>query len=117
MNAWMHEMHKVPGLFIPLIVTNCAMREIIGSSTLFANASLLLGNAFALMELTLTSNYGGFLLMILPPGALIALGFFLAGKRIIDAHLSRREEAPLPAATTTSAESGTGRRQHRAGLH
>jgi electron transport complex protein RnfE len=25
MNAWMHEMHKVLGLFIPLIVTNCAI--------------------------------------------------------------------------------------------
>nr|MCU0779798.1 electron transport complex subunit E [Akkermansiaceae bacterium] len=25
MNAWLHEMHKVLGLFIPLIVTNCAI--------------------------------------------------------------------------------------------
>ena len=25
MNAWMHELHKVLGLFIPLIVTNCAI--------------------------------------------------------------------------------------------
>ena len=25
MNAWMHDLHKVLGLFIPLIVTNCAI--------------------------------------------------------------------------------------------
>ena len=132
MNAWMHEMHKVLGLFIPLIVTNCAIlgrvesfasqqpvgkavadgffmgigftvalvavgatREMLGSGTLFANAPLLLGNAFAFMELTLISDYGGFLLMILPPGAFIALGFILAGKRVIDARLSSDDEDEL----------------------
>jgi len=132
MNAWMHEMHKVLGLFIPLIVTNCAIlgrvesfasqqpvgkavadgffmgigftvalvavgatREMLGSGTLFANAPLLLGNAFAFMELTLISDYGGFLLMILPPGAFIALGFILAGKRVIDAQLSSDDEDEL----------------------
>jgi electron transport complex protein RnfE len=129
MNAWMHEMHKVLGLFIPLIVTNCAIlgrvesfashqpvtkatadglfmglgftfalvavgsvREVFGSGTLFANAQLLLGKGFSFMELTLIPNYDGFLLMILPPGAFIALGFILAGKRIIDARLSRDED-------------------------
>ncbi|MEI7610239.1 MAG: electron transport complex subunit E, partial [Rhodospirillaceae bacterium] len=88
MNAWMHELYKVLGLFIPLIVSNClplarleafaakepvlpslvdgifmgigftfsltligAVREIIGSGTLFADASLLLGPAFKFMEL------------------------------------------------------------------
>ena len=25
MNAWLHDLHKVLGLFIPLIVTNCAI--------------------------------------------------------------------------------------------
>ncbi len=133
MNAWMHELHKVLGLFIPLIVTNCAIlgrvesfasqqplgkavadgffmgigftvalvavgatREILGSGTLFANAPLLLGEAFSFMELTLIPEYGGFLLMILPPGAFIALGFILAGKRVIDAHIRRDEEDNLP---------------------
>lgn len=133
MNAWMHELHKVLGLFIPLIVTNCAIlgrvesfasqqplgkavadgffmglgftialvtvgatREILGSGTLFANAPLLLGEAFSFMELTLIPEYGGFLLMILPPGAFIALGFILAGKRVVDAHIRRDEEDNLP---------------------
>ncbi|MBK1649930.1 electron transport complex subunit RsxE [Rhabdochromatium marinum] len=121
MNAWMHDLHKVLGLFIPLIVTNCAIlgraesfasrqpvlpaafdglmmglgftlvlvvlgavREIIGFGTLFANASLLLGEGLHFLELTLIPDYRGFLLMILPPGGFLALGFLLAGKRLID---------------------------------
>ncbi len=121
MNAWMHDLHRVLGLFIPLIVTNCAIlgraesfasrnrvlpaafdglmmglgftlvlvalgavREIIGFGTLFANASLLLGEGLRFMELTIIPDYRGFLLMILPPGGFLALGFLLAGKRLID---------------------------------
>ena len=121
MNAWLHDLHKVLGLFVPLIVTNCAilgraesfafrnpvlpsivdgimmglgftlalvllgaMREIIGSGTLFANAPLLLGNSFSFLELTLIPEYKGFLLMILPPGGFLALGFLLAAKRVLD---------------------------------
>ena len=121
MNAWMHDLHKVLGLFIPLIVTNCAIlgraesfasrnavmpslldglmtglgftlalvmlgatREILGSGTLFANAALLLGQTFSFLELTLIPDYRGFLLLILPPGGFLALGFLLAGKRVLD---------------------------------
>jgi electron transport complex protein RnfE len=138
MNAWMHDLHKVLGLFIPLIVTNCAilgraesfasrnrvlpsafdglmmgagfilvlvsvgaMREIIGSGTLFANASMLLGDAMGFLELTLIPDYRGFLLMILPPGGFIALGFLLAGKRLLDRQVStaRRRGERLVGAT------------------
>lgn len=121
MNAWLHELHKVLGLFIPLIVTNCAIlgraesyasknpslpavvdglatgagftfalvilggiRELIGSGTLFANASLLLGEHFSVIELTPLPEYRGLLLVILPSGGFIMLGLILAGKRIID---------------------------------
>jgi len=120
MNAWLHDLHKVLGLFIPLIVTNCAilgraesfasrnrmapavfdglmmgvgftlvlvtlgaMRELIGSGTLFANASLLLGEAMGFLEMRLIPDYRGFLLMILPPGGFLALGFLLAGQRLL----------------------------------
>ncbi|MFP4495842.1 MAG: electron transport complex subunit E [Halochromatium sp.] len=120
MNAWLHDLHKVLGLFIPLIVTNCAilgraesfasrnrvapavfdglmmgigftlvlmtlgaLREIIGAGTLFANASLLLGEAMGFLEMTLIPDYRGFLLMILPPGGFLALGFLLAGQRLL----------------------------------
>mgnify|MGYP001814813258 CR=1 FL=1 len=126
MNAWLHDLHKILGLFVPLIVTNCAilgraesfasrnpvlpslfdglmmgmgftlvlvalgaMREIIGSGTLFANASLLLGDVFSFLELTLIPDYKGFLIMILPPGGFLALGFLLAGKRVIDSRLAK----------------------------
>ena len=126
MNAWLHDLHKILGLFVPLIVTNCAIlgrvesfasrnpvlpslfdglmmglgftlalvalgavREIVGSGTLFANASLLLGSAFSFLELTLIPDYKGFLLMVLPPGGFLALGFLLAGKRIIDTRLAK----------------------------
>lgn len=128
MNAWLHEMYKVLGLFIPLIVTNCAIlgraesfafrqpvraslldglmmglgftaglvllgatREILGAGTLFANASLLLGEGFRELETTLIPDYKGFLLMALPPGGFLALGFLVAGKRIVDRRLAQRK--------------------------
>jgi len=135
MNAWMHDLHKVLGLFIPLIVTNCAIlgraesfasrnkvmpaafdglmmgvgftmvlvalgavREVIGSGTLFANASMLLGDAWHFLELELIPDYRGFLLMILPPGGFIALGFLLAGQRVLDRRLAQRRAAKAAAA-------------------
>ncbi|MBF0219130.1 MAG: electron transport complex subunit E [Gammaproteobacteria bacterium] len=132
MNARMHDLHKVLGLFIPLIVTNCAIlgraeafasrqpvlpalldgvmmglgftlalvllgavREILGSGMLFANAALLLGSWAKEMELVVIPDYKGFLLIILPPGGFLVLGFLLAGKRLLDGYLSRRREANL----------------------
>ncbi len=138
MNAWVHQLHKVLGLFIPLIVTNCAIlgraesfasknhplpslvdglmmglgftmaltllglvREILGSGTLFANASLLLGDAFAAIEVTPIPEYRGFLLAILPPGGFLVLGLLLAARRQLLARARTREVAnPLPAHET-----------------
>ncbi|MCW9046371.1 MAG: electron transport complex subunit E [Alphaproteobacteria bacterium] len=127
MNAWLHELYKVLGLFIPLIVTNCAIlgraeafavkekalpsivdgimmglgftfslvllgavREILGSGTLFANASLLLGSPFSILETVIIPDYKGFLLFVLPPGGFIALGFILAGKNLLEKKLEGR---------------------------
>lgn len=129
MNAWLHDLHKVLGLFIPLIVTNCAIlgraesfasrntvfpsvfdglmmglgftmvlvvlgatREMLGSGTLFANAALLLGNWASFLELILIPDYKGFLLVILPPGGFLVLGFILAGKRLIDRAIENRKQ-------------------------
>jgi len=140
MNAWLHELHKVLGLFIPLIVTNCAIlgraesfasrqpiraaitdgfsmglgftaalvtlgaaREIIGAGTLFANASLLLGDNFSFLELTLIPGYRGFLLMSLPPGGFMMMGFLLAGKRVLDARRNRQQELTVSAQTALEA--------------
>ncbi|WP_303787125.1 electron transport complex subunit E [Azovibrio restrictus] len=136
LNAWLHELYKVLGLFIALIVVNCAIlgraeafasrsnpwhalidglamgigftgaltligliREFLGSGTLFAQASQLLGPAFSFLEIRV-AGYGGALLMILPPGAFAVLGFLLAGKRVIDA---RREARAAAAATPATA--------------
>jgi len=135
LNAWLHQLYKVLGLFIALIVVNCAilgraeafaskngplaslfdgitmglgftmalvviggMREIVGSGTLFAQASQLLGPAFKGIELTVIPDYRGFLIMILPPGGFLALGFLLALKRIVDQRQARRTEARRKAA-------------------
>ncbi|OYY92663.1 MAG: electron transport complex subunit RsxE [Hydrogenophilales bacterium 28-61-23] len=130
-NAWAHDLYKVLGLYIALIVANCAVlgraeayaqkvgmlpaaadglmmglgftfaltliggiREVIGSGTLFSNAHLLLGPAFAFLETTVITDYKGYLLMILPPGGFLVLGFLLAGKRILDKRLAERRVAP-----------------------
>jgi electron transport complex protein RnfE len=129
-NAWGHELYKVLGLFIPLIVTNCVIlgraeafasrnapsysamdglgmglgftfaltligcvREILGSGTVFANASLMLGPAFKVLETVVIPDYKGFLLMILPPGGFLVLAFALAAKRRIDQSFARRRAA------------------------
>ncbi|MCL1074429.1 electron transport complex subunit E [Shewanella dokdonensis] len=128
LNAWLHPLHKVLGLFIPLIVTNCAIlgrvesfaskasvlpamvdglamglgftwvltvlggiREIIGSGTLFANASLLLGQHFAFLETTVIHDYRGLLLVILPPGGFLVLGAVLALKQKTSLWLQQRK--------------------------
>ena len=126
-NAWAHDLYKVLGLYIALIVANCAVlgraeafaaknpilpsgmdglmmglgftfalttigavREIIGAGTLFADAHLLLGQAFSFMELKIIPDYKGFLLMILPPGGFLVLGFLIAAKRVIDRNRAQR---------------------------
>lgn len=128
MNAWMHGLYQVLGIYIALIVSNCAVlgraevfaakqpvlpslmdalamglgftwvlvlmggiREILGSGTLFAHASSLLGPRFAWMEMVVLPNYQGVLIMILPPGAFLVIGLLLAVKRKIDQYLRERE--------------------------
>jgi len=129
-NALLHPLYQVLGLFIALIVTNCAIfgraesfackngvrlaaadalamglgftwvlvaiggiREILGSGTLFAHASLLLGDGFSWLEITVIPNFSGILLAVLPPGAFIALGMLLALKRVVDRRLGGTKPA------------------------
>ncbi|HKJ89213.1 MAG TPA: electron transport complex subunit E [Gammaproteobacteria bacterium] len=130
MNAYFHDLHKVLGLFVPLIVTNCAIlgraeafasknpvplaawdgfmmgagftgvllvlgtiREVLGTGTLFAGAGNMFGPAWSWLEVTVIPDYGNFLLMMLPPGAFLVLGFLLALKNIINAKLEERRAA------------------------
>jgi electron transport complex protein RnfE len=133
LNAWLHDLYKVLGLFIALIVVNCAIlgraeafasrsgvlasavdglamgigftlaltaigliRELLGAGTLFSQASTLLGTAFSFVELRI-GGFEGALLMILPPGGFMVLGFLLAGKHALENRRTkspRRAEAP-----------------------
>jgi len=135
MNAWLHELYKVLGLFIALIVVNCAIlgraeafaskspvaaaaldgvamglgltfalvligliRELVGSGTLFAQASLLLGPNFAFLEMRVLPDYGGVLVMVLPPAGFLVLGLLLAAKRAWES----REQAVAAAAVAAA---------------
>ncbi|GAB2182187.1 electron transport complex subunit E [Denitratisoma sp. agr-D3] len=119
LNAYLHDLYKVLGMYIALIVANCSVlgraeafaarepvlpsgmdglfmglgftialtvigliRELLGAGTLFSQASLLLGPSFKFLETTVVNDYGGFLLMILPPGGFLVLGCLLAAKRV-----------------------------------
>ncbi len=132
LNAYLHDLYKVLGMYIALIVANCSVlgraeafaarepvlaagldglmmglgftgaltvigliRELLGAGTLFAQASLLLGDSFRFLETTVIPGYGGFLLMILPPGGFLVVGLLLAAKR---AYESRRSAVPALAA-------------------
>jgi electron transport complex protein RnfE len=103
MNAYLYEVHKLLGLFIPLIAVNCI---VLGRAESFASNnsvgdSLLdgLGNGigFTLALVALSAvrevlgsgalfgmllfgeNFPAALVFILPPGAFLVLGFLMAG--------------------------------------
>ncbi len=109
MEAYFYDLYKALGIFIPLIVVNCL---ILGRAEAFASKNRLvpavadgmgmgLGFTLALFVLgavrelfgsgTLLgyaifgSSYQPLLLMILPPGAFIAMGLLLAGMNLLDA--------------------------------
>jgi electron transport complex protein RnfE len=103
MNAYLHDLHKVLGLFIPLIVVNCivlgraesfASKNSVASSAmdalgnglgftlalcLLAAVRELLGSGSLLGFMILGESVPRVVLFALPPGAFIALGFLLAG--------------------------------------
>jgi electron transport complex protein RnfE len=108
MNAWAHQLHKTLGLFIPLIVVNCL---ILGRSEAFASRNPIsrsvvdglgmgLGFTLALFILgavrevvgsgalfgheILGAAYNDVLVMILPPGAFLAMGILLGLFNYID---------------------------------
>lgn len=97
--AWFPALDRSLGIFIPLIVTNCA---IVARAEIFASRNtvvssmldgLVMGTGFALLlmaigifrELVAT----GWLLAVLPPGAFFALALAIAAKNAID---SRRQK-------------------------
>jgi len=127
--AWFPDLDRSLGIFIPLIVTNCAIvaraevfasrnpvgpsildglvmgsgfalllmaigafRELFGQGTLFSRMDMLLGGE-PMRGIVIAD--GGWLLLVLPPGAFFSLALAIAAKNAID---GRRKDArtPLP---------------------
>ena len=121
MNAYTFVLYQSLGIFLPLIVTNCAiigraeayasknpvkqatfdglmmgigfilvlfvlgaLREALGQGTLFDGAHLLLGEWAHVLRIEIFNVDSQFLLAVLPPGAFIAMGLFIALKNFID---------------------------------
>ena len=121
MQSFFYDMYLILGIFVPLIVTNCAilaraeafaskntwdksvidglmmgvgfsivlvllgaMREILGSGTLFDQADLIFGDLGSSLKVTFFDQYQGTLIALLPPGAFIGLGLIVALKKLID---------------------------------
>lgn len=119
MSAYLDGLHRVLGIFVPLIVTNCA---IIGRVEAFASRQPLLpaaadalatGLGFTVVLASLgamrelvgfgrllsefapaakTASGGGLLIAILPPGAFIGLALLVALKNTIDQRRARSRE-------------------------
>jgi electron transport complex protein RnfE len=83
--------------FMLVLVSLSAIREIIGSGTLFINAEVMFGEDAKNLTLTIFNDYKGFLLAILPPGAFLGMGFLIAFKNIIDKQLEKRKKTSLSA--------------------
>lgn len=118
LKAWFPDLDRSLGIFVPLIVTNCAIvaraevfasrnpplaaiidgasmgagfavvlcvigafRELLGNGTVLGRLDLLglgvEGNGLQLLD-------GGFLLMLLPPGAFFSLALLIAAKNVLD---------------------------------
>ncbi|MER2492008.1 electron transport complex subunit E [Catenovulum sediminis] len=121
MNAYTYQLYQTLGIFIPLIVTNCAIigraeafasknsvglaaydglmmglgfllvlvvlgavRELLGSGTLFAGAELLFGDNAKTLTWVVFQPDENFLVAILPPGAFIIMGLLIALKNKYD---------------------------------
>ena len=105
--AWFPTLDRSLGIFIPLIVTNCA---IVARAELFASrnpigASLAdgigMGAGFAALLMALGAfrelvTYGGLLLAILPPGAFFSLALAVAAKNTIDRKREKKQTATMP---------------------
>ncbi|MDG2375241.1 MAG: electron transport complex subunit E [Woeseiaceae bacterium] len=130
--AWFPDLGRSLGIFIPLIVTNCAIvaraevfasrnrisdsiidglsmgggfalllmaigafRELVGQGSILSRLDMLFGGA-PMAGISVVDS--GFLLAILPPGAFITLGLFVALKNAIDL---RRQQTTRPMHSNT----------------
>jgi len=89
--------------FSVVLVMLGAMRELIGSGTLFDQSSLLLGSLGDTLSITVFEDYQGTLLAILPPGAFIGLGLIVAVKNLIDLKTAEAKKSVQPNQKSTVA--------------
>ena len=110
MKANFYSLHKVLGIFIPLIVVNCI---VLGRAEAFASkntplyslidglsvgigftiALFILGSfreiigAGTFFNISVMLSYNPLLIAVMPPGAFLFLGFLFAGKQFIDSRI------------------------------
>lgn len=79
--------------FAAVLLMLGAIREAVGSGTLFAHMDLIFGPAAANWKIELFAPGYSFLVFVLPPGAFLVTGLLIAGKNAIDARIKRRRDA------------------------
>ncbi len=79
------------GFLIILFILG-AIREIIGSGTLFQNIDLMFGSASQFLTIQFNPSYQGFLLAILPPGAFIGLALLIVLKNLYDEKTRKKQK-------------------------
>lgn len=81
--------------FAMVLILLGGLRELVGSGSLFAGSTMLLGESVTGEGLRLNPDGRGFLLALLPPGAFLGLGLLIALRNVIQ----KRGEAPDAART------------------
>jgi electron transport complex protein RnfE len=89
--------------FAAVLILLGGLREIIGSGTLFAGSSMLLGDSFKGVMLQITPPGQGFLLALLPPGAFLGLGLLIALRNVITKSHEARQNTTTQLLETTDA--------------
>jgi electron transport complex protein RnfE len=79
------------GFALVLLVLG-ALRELVGTGTLFANMDLLFGPAAADWAIRVFPADSGLLVAVLPPGAFLFAGLLIALKNIIDRQIEERQK-------------------------
>ena len=87
--------------FALVLILLGALREIIGTGTLFSNADILFGPSAADFSIQFFEPSKGFLLALLPPGAFLGLGLLIAGRNIWVARNRKSAPSDLNASPTS----------------
>ena len=82
--------------FAMVLILLGGLRELIGSGSLFAGSTMLLGESFTGEGLRLNPDGRGFLLALLPPGAFLGLGLLIALRNVIQNRGEAREASRTP---------------------